>query len=305
MDLEGLLAFVSAAEHRSFSQAGRRLHRSQSAISKSISKLEQELGVKLLERSTRTVALTIEGAVFLGRCRRVLTELDEARESVAAVASAVTGPLRVAMPLGLGRHVFVPNMGRLLQSHPGLVPDVRFTNRFPDFREDQFDAAVWVGQVPDESFIARWLCRSRWVTCAAPTYWAQYGVPARPADLSAHKRLALVGTRTGMVEGWRFTADGANVDDLPPPILYLDNYDALCELGVGGHGVVQAPLYIAAQRIAAGLLQPVLEAHAPVGEPVYLIYPQFRRASPRIHAFAAFCVSALRGDAFEAHGEAA
>ena len=167
-NLNALQVFVRVAESRSFTLAAERLDLTPSAVSKSVSKLEAELGVKLLHRSTRLVSLTNEGASFFDRCRHILAEIEDAKSALTLSNSVPRGKLRVQMPVGFGRRVVAPALLRFTEQHLGLSVDVELSDRAADLAYEGFDLAIQIGPIPDTRLVARHLCNLSFAAYASP-----------------------------------------------------------------------------------------------------------------------------------------
>ncbi len=288
----GVLPFFATAEAKSFRAAARRLGVTPSSVSKSIAKLEQELGVRLLRRTSRSVATTSEGEAFLSRCRVAIEEMQAGREAVSRSATSPRGVLAVSMPQALGRLVVVPALPALLERHPHLSLELTLTDRFVRFTEEKIDVALRIGRLREESLIARQLRPVRWVTVASPAYLARRGTPRKPEDLLSHEALAFVlpdGTR----QAWRFTVGGRAVTLDPRAALAGDDGMALVSAAVAGLGVVQAHDYMARAEIARGELVQVLADCAAPGPEISIVYAGRHDRSARVRAFVDFAASLL------------
>ena len=185
-NLTGMLAFVRAAEARSFTVAARRLGISPSGVSKAISRLEASFQVRLLHRTSRSVTMTPEGAAFYERCRQIVSELEDAEQLLSAAREIPRGRLRMTMPLSLGRLHLARLVPEFLQRYPEVTVEVSATDRIVDLVEEGFDVAVRLGQPPDSRLVARQLIGGAFVTCAAPAYLKRHGTPRAPEDLARH-----------------------------------------------------------------------------------------------------------------------
>ncbi|AOY95223.1 LysR family transcriptional regulator [Cupriavidus sp. USMAA2-4] len=284
MDLNAVKMLIRVAEARSFTLAAASLQMTQPGLSRAISRLEAELGVRLLHRTTRSVGLTPDGQFFYERCAPLLAELEQAEKLLVDRRCAPSGPFKLSMPAGLGRVVLLPLIARLAEQHPALRIESVMTDRMVDLSEEGFDAAVRMGPVPEGRIVVRTLGMARRVTVAAPSYLAAHGTPAQPEDLARHNCLTVRCARTGRLEDWLFArADGA----FSVPVegkLTFDAPDALVDAAVLGHGVVQVLAFMARDAIAAGRLVPVLEAFEGPGRQVSLVYPPSRQCSLKIGA---------------------
>lgn len=281
-NLNALVVFVRVAESRSFTAAAQRLGLTSSAVSKAVSRLEGELGVRLLNRSTRLVTLTNDGASFFDRCRDILASVEEAERAVTLAKATPHGRLRVQMPVGFGRRVAVPALRDLAQKHPGLVVDAELSDRVADLAYEGFDAAIQIGQVSDERLVARTLCRLRFTALASPEYLAKHGEPRTPDDLGQHQCLAYVSPLTGGYRPWEFAKDGQSISKRVSGSLNVNHADSLVEAAIAGMGIVMISNFIAASAISSGQLKPILTDYVAPGPKVYVVYPPSRIVSLKL-----------------------
>ncbi|WP_437735017.1 LysR substrate-binding domain-containing protein [Sorangium sp. So ce1335] len=283
MDLfSGVLPFVCVAEAGGFRAAAARLGVTAAAVSKSVARLEAELGVVLLERSSRRVALTPEGTVFLERCRAAIAQLKAGREQVAGAQREPHGTLRVTLPPVLGRSV-LPVVARLSARYPRLSIRLIVTNRLLPLAEEEIDVALRMGPLDSSSLIARALRTPRWITVAAPAYLASRGAPTSPADLARHECIKFV--LRGKVVEWRFRAGDRDVEIATPSRILLDQSDLLLDAVVQAIGVAQVLDFMAAPLLEAGRIVEVLAPHAIEGPPLHALTPARRASVPRVRVF--------------------
>lgn len=291
----GLVPFLATAEARSFSQAARSLGVTVSAVSKTVAKLEAELGVRLLHRTSRRVTLTSEGEAFLPLCREAVERARGARNAVAAIQRAPRGRLRVSMPLPLGP-VIVPALPRLLGPNPGLAVHAVVTDRNVRLADENIDVAIRIGEVTDSRLIRYPLRSPRPITAAAPSYLARRGTPDRPEALAGHSTLAFV-TPSGRPRPFVF----ANRRPVSPAgAITADHGDSLVAAAVAGAGIVQAFDFMLAAALAAGQLIEILVDHAAPGPPMAALCAPGRSSTPRIRAFVGFVTELLGRQAHSA-----
>src|SRR5215813_10704986 len=209
MDLKTLTIFVRVGERRSFIRAAAELGMGQSGVSNAINRLEVELGVQLLARTTRSVNLTEDGSAFLQRCRQILADIGEARQVLGEARLQATGRLRVDLPISFGRIKIVPLLGAFRAAHPALKLAVTFTNRYIDVVEEAVDVAIRLGALQDSSLIARRLTQSQLRVVGSPDYFARHGRPQKPEDLVNHNCLLYITRDTGVTRDWRFRRNRA------------------------------------------------------------------------------------------------
>jgi len=236
-NLNALLVFVKVAETRSFTLAAQRLGLTSSAISKSIARLEQELGVKLLTRSTRLVNLTGEGASFFERCRQILTEIEDAESAVTATTATPKGRLRLQMPVGFGRRVIVPKMWEFTQRYPELSIDIELSDRQVDLTYEAVDAVIQIGPITDERVVAHRLCNLSFAAYASPEYLARHGTPLSPDDLDHHHCLAYLLPMSGDHREWRFSKNGQDFTKVVSGALNINNAESLLEAAIAAPGL--------------------------------------------------------------------
>src|ERR1700730_5291690 len=233
-DLRTLSIFAKVAERRSFVRAATDLGITQSGVSNAISRLEDQLGVRLLARTTRRVGLTEDGAAFFERCRQVLSDLEEPELVVSETRLKPTGRLRIDMPVGFGRLKVVPLLGQFQAQYPELTLVLSSTDRYVDLVEEGIDVAVRFGRLQDSSLIARRLTQTQFRVVGAPSYFAKHVRPKPPEDLAAHNCLALTLRDTRLARDWRFARDGVETTVVPKGNMsYSDGAD-LCDGARGG-----------------------------------------------------------------------
>lgn len=287
-NLNAIRVFAKVAETSSFTEAAKHLALTASAVSKAITRLEQDLGVQLLHRTTRSVGLTNDGATFFVRCRQILADVDDAENALVRSQGEPRGRLRVHMPVGFGRRVIVPALGDFVRQHSGLVLDAELSDRIVDLAYEGIDVAVQIGQVPDARLIARRLCNLRFVACASPDYLARLGEPRTPDELDHHHCLAYVMMHTGRYREWQFVKDGQAFSKTVSGRLNINNSDSLLEAAIAGLGIVMISNFIAADALRRGELQAILTEYVALGPQVSAVYLPSKTLSPRVRSFVDF-----------------
>ena len=293
-DLRTLAIFVKVAERRSFVRAAADLGITQSGVSNAINRLEDQLGVRLLARTTRQVSLTEDGAAFFERCRQVLADLEEAELVLKETRLKPIGRLRIDMPVSFGRLKVVPVFGLFQAQYPEIKLALSFTDRYVDLIEEGIDVSVRFGELQDSSLIARRLTKTQFRIVGTPSYFAQYGRPKTPEDLAAHNCLALTLRDTRLARDWRFARDGVETTVTPKGNMSVSDGAALCDAACAGYGLAQIHDYYVDAALKTGQLEPVLEKFRPKIDPISLVYPQTRHLSPKVRAFIDFMVSRFR-----------
>jgi DNA-binding transcriptional LysR family regulator len=287
MDYFGALgAFVQSAETRSFTEAGRRLGISSSAVGKAVVRLEEELGVRLFHRSTRAITLTAEGQRFLDHCQRILAEFDVARTELTEARAAPQGKLRIGLPQ-LGTQL-MPHLLAFQATFPDIELELNFGDQLVNVIDEGYDAVLRIGDVDDSRLTIRPLAGYRHRLVASPTYLARRGTPARPADLSSHACLRYRFSTSGKLDPWPLMVKGKPVDIELPQSAIANAIEPLQAMAEAGLGIALLPDFVAAGAVAAGRLVIVLEKHVVDHRKVSLLWPSSRQSLPKIKAFVDF-----------------
>ncbi len=277
-----LQAFVRVAETGSFSEAARRLGLSKSMVSRQVSALEAELGVRLLHRTTRSLSPTEAGRAYLERCQRILADLDEANLLVSRLQAVPRGRLRVSAPLSFGIGHLSAALPGFLERYPEIELEMNMTDRHVDLVEEGWDLAVRIGRLADSSLIVRRLAPIRGVAVAAPAYLERRGTPLVPPDLERHDCLI----HSARTSEWRFVSPEGLASQVAVHGRFLaDNGDVLRVMALAGLGIVQLPSFFVGDDIRAGRLVPVLEGFIPQEASLNAVYPHGRHLSPKVRAF--------------------
>ncbi|WP_438866349.1 LysR family transcriptional regulator [Pseudomonas sp. L1(2025)] len=286
MDLNAVRLLARVAETRSFTRAAGDLGLTQSGLSRAISRLESELGVRLLQRNTRSVSLTPDGQMLYERCAPLLAELAETEKLMLDRRSSPSGLLKISTPSLFGRKVVMPVIGELTLLYPELRIEAVMTDRLVDIVDEGFDALLRTGEIQDQRLIARALPPLRWVTVAAPSYLARFGTPHSIEDLKDHNSITVRNLRNGRLVDWQFMRDGKVQDVAVEGRLIFDIGDAMVDAALGGFGIAQVMDFAVRDDLAAGRLVPILQAFAGRSRAISLVYPPSRQYSPKLMAFA-------------------
>lgn len=300
--LKGIATFVAVAEAGSFTAAAQRLSLTNSAVGKAIARLEERLGSRLFERSTRRLRLTDAGHAYHQVCVRVLEDLEAAERVLAADDAVPSGRLRVDLPATFGRLRAWPALLQFAGMHPQVMPHVSFTDRFVDLEEEGVDVAVRIGGIGSAGGAAgdgwpaaldqRALGHEELIFCAAPSYLAIHGAPASSADLADHAAV-LYGRADGSASPWLLRQGHGPVMRQPMAgRAVLGNAEALVEAVEAGLGVAQLATWLVARQIAEGRLVAILPQLTTVGLPLHLVWQRSRSHAPKVQALIAY---------FEAH----
>jgi DNA-binding transcriptional LysR family regulator len=290
MDLSAVEAFVRAAEVRSFTGAARQMGLTASGVSKAVTRLESQTGVVLLHRSTRSVGLTAEGAVFFERCREILTELRNAEAALLQSAQMPSGRLRVAAPIGFGRSILVPALSEFQRRYPQVVVEASLSDAMQDIIEEGFDIAIRIGDIPSSRMTAREIGTAHWIACASPAYLKKYGRPHTPDDLAAHRCIAQIAANTRRYRDWYFTSGSREwtIHAGESAGQVLDHCDALIDAALADAGVIYVHDYAADEYLRGGRLEQVLQDYSTPRRSIHVLYPATTQLSPKVRAFAEF-----------------
>lgn len=266
MDIEELRTFVAVADAGGISPAASRLGVSKSIVSRRLARLEADLGVQLLARSTRGAALTEAGATFRDHAARVCADIDLAREAIAP-SGDLRGQLRITVPLSFGPAHFTPVIAEMARRHPMLHIQTHYSDRFVDLIAEGFDCAIRVGNLPDSSLLARCVGPVYGKLVASPDYIKSHGSPATPEELLQHEAL-MQGTET-----WKFM-DGEKILTVHPQGRFkADNGAALVAAALAGLGIAWLPDGLTQEHVACGALVPIMTQHPPPVAGVYVVRP--------------------------------
>jgi DNA-binding transcriptional LysR family regulator len=281
MKLEGLLAFVAAADFGSISEAARRLGLSKSVVSERLAELERVLGATLIQRTTRKMSLTEDGAAFLPRARRIMQDMDEAVAELAERRRTLVGPLRLSAPVSFGSLHLGPALYPFLAENPGIQLTLELEDRFVDVASDGYDAVVRHGAVRDARLIARRLASSRRVLVAAPSYLAAHGAPKGADGLQRHSAILYSNRDTD----WRFAGPNGTMVVRPAKTLRVNNGLIMRDAALAGLGITLLPTFLVGPELARGALH-IIDIGLPAADTaeVHLVYPVERGGSAKLKA---------------------
>lgn len=283
--LNNLNVFVQVADTRSFVAAGRVLGVSASAVGKSIVRIEERLGVRLFHRSTRSITLTAEGALFLERCRRIMAELEAAEAELTQTALAPRGRLKVSLPL-VGEP-FLPVMARFKKTYPDVDLDLTFSDRRVDVVEEGYDAVIRSGEAPDSRLTSRRLGEYRMMLVGAPEYFAERGTPLLPDELAQHSCIQFRFPNTGKLQRWPVSLTDGDNDLSLPTSMVCNNLEARICFAVQGVGIAYLPDFAIKEWLECGKLVPVLEDCSQQGV-FQIMWPSGRHPAPKLRVFIDF-----------------
>lgn len=281
MNIEHLKLFVRLAITNNISLAGRELGVSPAVASVHISKLEEELGVRLVHRTTRKVSLTEEGAAFLPHAEEVLSSIEAARASVGSGDALPKGTLRVTAPSSFGRMHLMPALSGFLSRYPDLVVDLRLSDSIVDLVEGGFDIAIRNADLKNSTLIARKLARDNRIVCASPDYLVKFGEPSSPHDLRDHQCINLIG-----LESWIFDTPDGQVSIKTTGSFRTDHGEAVRDACANGIGVSIASTWSVYQHLERGELVQILRDYPLVSEAaIWAVYPSSRLLAAKVRVF--------------------
>ena len=285
--VRAILSFVHAADAGSFAAASRVLGISSAAVSKNVASLEKALGVRLMNRTTRTLQLTNEGSAFLRHARTALEALDAAVDTITAQRLGPSGRVRISTSAAFGREHLLPRLPGLLSRYPALSIDVDFDDRVVDLVRDGYDIALRGGSIPDSTLVSRPICDLNVVLVASPRYLVGYGTPGTPQELHAHR---LIGRRFlgGRIAPWNFRENDGSIstfDPAPSAALTLSAPEAVAQAACDGVGIGQIGVHLAWPHLQSGALKVILHGrHHPGTYEMALQYPHRALMAPRVRA---------------------
>lgn len=288
--LEAMQAFSRVAELGSFTRAADELGLSRAMVSTHVQRLEKRFGLRLLNRTTRKVALTPAGADYLDHCRRIFAELTAAEETLSRAKEQPTGRLRVDVPGSFGRHILLPALPDFLTRYPGIDLELRFNERVVDLVKEGVDLAVRAGTVTDPNLVALRVSGSRWITCASPVYLEKHGRPQQIADLADHVLIGSIPPDGTHPRPWMFATEP------DPPFeprfrMTVNEGEAVMLAAARGVGITQTMDLLAARELVDGNLVPVLTEHVREGPPLSIVHTPAAQRLARVRVFSGF----LRG----------
>lgn len=281
--IEAMQAFVAVADLEGFAPAARKLGLSPSAVTRSVAALEDRLGARLLQRTTRKVALTDAGARYLQRIRRVLADLEEAELAAEGERIRPSGRLVVSAPVGFGRlHVSLV-VSAYLKRYAGISAELRLEDRMISLVEDGVDLAVRIGHLPDSTLVARLVGEMRRIVVGAPAYLEAHGEPKTPEAMASHQTIHF--GATAAAPDWRFAREGREIRIGVTPRLFTNSADAAIQYAVLGGGLTRVLAYQAADAVRRGRLKIVLAKFEQPSLPIHIVYPTSRLLSAKVRSF--------------------
>jgi DNA-binding transcriptional LysR family regulator len=285
--------FVRVAEVRNFTRAGKVLGLTASGVSRVISRLESRLGVRLLDRTTRSIGLTADGAAYYERCSKILSELEDANIALDRVRGAPRGRLRVDAPTVLAQYVLGPSIPRFLSEYPELSIDLSVRDYVIDPIAEGIDVVLRMAELRDSELVHKRVGSVRVIMAAAPRYLEAHGRPDEPGDLRHHATLGFLPSPSTLP--WRFRTAGHDHSLALTGRLHTNGIDALRDATVAGLGIAQLLEFQIQDELARGTLEAVLREHEQPPRPIYVLYARDKAALPKVRVFLQFLEERLRG----------
>jgi DNA-binding transcriptional LysR family regulator len=289
--LASMSVYVRAVELGSFSAAAEALQMSPQMVGKQVQKLEQHLGVQLLNRTTRRQSLTDFGRLFYERAKLILAEVDAAEGMAAETRATPTGRLRVNAPVSFGMQTLAPRLPEYLKAYPSVAVELTLANRAVDLVDEGYDVVFRIGELSDSSLIARPLAPYRLALCAAPSYLAQCPAPQTPWDLQHHECLGF--SHTELRTHWTFDGPGGRVVVPISSRLIADHGEPLLCAALSGVGIILQPYELVQKALQNGELVPLLPEYSVPTRPVHVMYASGQRLTPKLSSFLDFAIAAF------------
>ena len=281
--IDAMQAFVTVADLQGFAPAARKLGLSPSGVTRLIAALEDRLGARLLQRTTRSLTLTDTGARYLERARQILSDVEEAESAAEGERTRPGGRLSVSAPNGFGRLHVSPVMTAYLKRYPDVSADLRLSDRMINLVEEGVDLAVRIGHLPDSTLVARHVGEMRRIVVASKDYLKRRGEPRTPEAIATHDTIHF-GAMTAAPD-WRFAAEGREIRVSSPPRFTSNSADAAIQYAEAGGGLTRVLAYQAADSLKAGRLRIVLAEFEQPALPIHIVYPTSRLLSAKVRTF--------------------
>lgn len=293
--LQAMTLFVRVVETGGIARAAESLRMPKATATTLIQKLEAALGSKLLNRTTRRVSVTPDGAAYYTRAVAILAEVKEAEEALSQHSAAPHGRLRVDAPTLVARSVIVPALPRFFARYPDIELALACNERHFDLVAEGIDCALWIGDVDDPNLVARRVGFLYFATCAAPSYIAAHGSPTHPRELARHRCINRFSPRSGAAVEWVFSKDGERVEAVFSGNLALEDENSYVSAAEAGLGIARMPAFVVKDAMERGALDLVLPDWLPEPAPLHVVYPQSRHLSRRVRVYVDW-LSALIAD---------
>jgi LysR family transcriptional regulator for bpeEF and oprC len=286
--LRSMEVFIAVVDRGSLSAAAATLGLSPSMVSTHLSNLETDLGVRLLNRTTRRLSLTDEGVTYHAHCQQILDEISSVESELAGEGGTPRGRLRLDIPSTLAQHLIMPLLPEFRRRYPAIHLDFSDSEQILETVENQYDIMIRLGLLRDSGMIARPLGHSALLTVASPQYLKQHGTPLTPDDLYQHECINYLIERTGRLLPWSFQHDGKPIEMQIPGVLSISQGNTRIEAALNGLGIVQGMAFHLKDLLASGLLRQVLPEWVSLAPTLEVLYPRGRRESRKVHVFVDF-----------------
>ena len=296
-------AFAAVVDGGSFVKAAELLEMSKPTVSRYVADLEQRLGVRLLQRTTRKLSLTEEGRSFHARCKAVLADLDAAEEEITSKSVAAKGLLKINVPVSFGLLELAARWPRFMARYPEVELDISLSDRVVDLVEEGYDLAVRIARLPSSSLVSRKLASTRLVLCASPAYLAERGWPEHPQQLGAHAVIGYSLLASG--DQWEFAGPEGPVTATVNPLLRTNSGDTCMAAARAHQGIVLQPSFMVNDDLRAGRLVELLPQYRGVEFGIYAVYPTRQHVSPKVRVMIDFLAESLAGVRWCEEGDAA
>jgi len=292
-----MAAFVAVVDAGSFIGAVDTLRISKAAVSRYVDALEQRIGVRLLQRTTRRLSLTEEGRIFYQRARDILEAMDNAEAEISSRILVPGGLVRVNVPLSFGMLHLAPRWGDFMAAYPQIDLDVTLNDRVVDLVDEGYDLAVRISSLPDSSMICRKLAITEMVVCASPGYLARHGTPDHPQQLTQHRVLAY--TYFAGRDEWRFSGPDGEVVVRTQARVYSNNGDTCRAIALRDGGIILQPSFMVSEDLKRGDLLRLMPAYRSVELGIYAVYPSRKQLPLKVRCLVDFLVEAFRVPTWE------
>lgn len=283
--LQAMQVFTRVVDANSFTQAANIMDLPRSTVTTTIQNLERTLKVRLLNRTTRRISLTPDGAAYYERCVQILADIEDMDASFREVTRGPSGRLRIDTPPSIGRLILVPALCDFHTRYPDIELALGMSDRQVDMVQEAVDCAIRVGELADSSMVARRIGTFESITCAAPSYLARHGEPRNIDDLSNHRAVHYFSSRTGRTIDWSFMVDGKPRNLQVNGNVSVNDAEAYVQCGVNGFGLIQPSRYMVAPLLESGQLVEVLTEWTPPPMPISVVYLHNRHLSPKVRVF--------------------
>lgn len=282
---QAMQVFIRVVDANSFTLAADSLGLPRSTVTTTIQTLERNLKVRLLNRTTRRLSLTPDGAAYYERCRQILADVEDMEASFKDVTRGPSGRLRIDTLPSIGRLILVPALCDFHSRYPDIELAIGMSDRVVDMVRDAVDCTIRVGELEDSSMVARRIGTFESITCAAPSYLERYGEPRSIDELSRHRAVHYFSGRTGRIIDWSFVVDGKPREVQVQGSISVNDAEAYVQCGVNGFGLIQPPRYMVAPLLASGQLKEILADWTPPPLPISVVYLHNRHLSPKVRVF--------------------